>query len=548
MVVALVVLGLATWGAISLLGGGAGDGLAEPGLDDAAAATGGPAPTEEPTIEPAEEPTKDAMQAAGECGLATVWASPEVYDAIRAAADRAADDCHEYAVVSRGSAAAQSALRAGDAPDVWVPSSGAWPALVGPAGPELHVGDAVASSPVLLAGTPEVVSALDGLGLGEDSTVDDLLGVYQELATSGGEVPVALRLGDPRTDAATMALLSGTELMGQELDADGRRLLVMMAQTAVQGDPVAAVRSDPRTIVPATEQQIALADDLGLQGIALAGGSGVVELPFVRVGEPGADGSVAALEQELTSEQSHEDLRALDLRPGADGAATSPEAALALARVWTVVAPQSQILALIDISGSMSDEVADGTTRIDLTRQAVQGALGVLPGQTGIGLWYFSTHLDGEGVDHHELVPLRPLDQELRPDVTHRDALFAESENLDLDLLQGDTGLHDSLWAAYQHMQQVDDPSTVASVLLLTDGVNDDPEGGLSEEEVVQLLTEARESGDGAVTVVLLGMGPDVDEAALERLAAAAGGEARILRDPRELPQVFVDIVAQRAQ
>ena len=49
------------------------------------------------------------------------------------------------------------------------------------------------------------------------------------------------------------------------------------------------------------------------------------------------------------------------------------------------------------------------------------------------------------------------------------------------------------------------------------------------------------------MTVVLIGVGPDVDADALDRLATAAGGESLVLTDPRELPQVFVDVVARRA-
>src|SRR5699024_4984966 len=113
--------------------------------------------------------------------------------------------------------------------------------------------------------------------------------------------------------------------------------------------------------------------------------------------------------------------------------------------------------------------------------------------------------------------------------------------------LTGDTRLTDSSRAAHPHLQAAGDASSISSRLLLTDGINDDSTDGLSDDEVVDLLTEAREAGDRPVTVVLIGMGPDVDEEALDRLASAAGGESFVLRDPRELPQVFVDVVARRA-
>lgn len=498
----------------------------------------------------------------------TVWAAPALLPAVDAAATRAGDDCLEYAVVARGSGAAQSELRAGTAPDVWVPDSLAWPALVAEEGVQLEVGPTLASSPVLLTGVPEAVEGLAGLGIDEGSTWADLLGQYQQLAAAGPDAPVALRVGDPRVDPASMALLASTsaQLGGWTSgEGPGRRLLVTLAQTAVQGDPLSAVRADPRSLVPATEQQIGTAVEQGapLQGLALAGGSGVVRMPFVRLGDPGelAD-AVDALERELTGDQAAQDLAELHLRAGADGPApgvrgvpedlttdqaeADPQETLALARTWTVVAPQSRILALIDVSGSMAADAGDGQTRIDLTRAATQTALSVIPQQTAIGLWWFATSLDGD-TDHVEAVPMRALNQEVRSGVTQQEALLAETEDLTVDSLRGDTGLNDSLWAAYQHMQAEGDASSISSVLLLTDGINDDSTGGLSDDEVVELLTQARESGDRPVTVVLIGMGPDVDEEALARLASAAGGESFVLSDPRELPQVFVDVVARRA-
>lgn len=545
---------------------GAGDGeRATPTGDEAAQTGDDAAETGDAAAGPTQEP---AAEGDPTCGLVTVWVAPVLMPAAEAAATRAGDDCLEYAVVARGSSAAQSELRAGTAPDVWLPDSLAWPTLMEQEGVELEVGPTVASSPVLLTGVPEAVEGLAGLGVDEGSSWADLLARYQELAAAGPDAPVALRVGDPRSDPASMALLGSTsaQLGGwTSEEGPGRRLLVTLAQTAVQGDPLSAVRSDPRSLVPATEQQIGAAVEQGapLQGLHLAGGSGVVRMPLVRLGDPGALGdAVDALEHELTGDEAAQDLVELHLRAGEDGPApavagvpegvetdqpeTDPEEVLALVQTWTVIAPQSRILTLIDISGSMAADAGDGQTRIDLTRAATQTALSVIPQQTAIGLWYFATSLDGD-TDHVEAVPMRALDEEVRSGVSQRDVLLDETQDLGVDSLTGDTGLNDALWAAYQHMQAEGDGQSVSSVLLLTDGINDDPTGGLSDDEVVDLLTQARESDGRPVTVVLIGMGPDVDDEALERLATAAGGESFVLRDPRELPQIFVDVVARRA-
>lgn len=498
-----------------------------------------------------------------DCGSVTVWVSPVLAPAAEAAVGRAGDDCFSYDLVTRESASAQSALRGGDQPDVWLADSTAWPQVLAAGGVDLEVGSTIASSPVLLAGQEDLAAALGELGVDEDTTWAQLMETYQEVGGTRPDADVQLRLGDPRVDPASMAMLGtvGSQLVAAEPGTPASNFMVGLAQSSVQGDPLSVI--DGRTLVPATEQQLAEAGDDELVGIPLRDGIGVVRMPFVRVGEPASAAAVDALETALTSEEAATDLTAASLRPGTDGPAPTvagvpegvaasgedPEAGTieALADRWSVIAPQSRILTLIDISGSMEVPVGDtDTTRIDLTRQAAQTALAVLPDQTAIGLWYFSTELDGDK-DWVERVPLRALNTEVRSGVTQKDVLLAETEKLTLDALETDTGLHDALWAAYEHMAAEASPDSIASIVLLTDGKDDDPAGGLDEDEVIEMLREARAEANQKVTVVLIGMGEEVEAEALERLAEAAGGQSLVLRDPSQLPQVFVDVVAERA-
>lgn len=518
------------------------------------------------TTEPEPTPTEDAVATTdpGDCTPVSVWVAAEVLEAVSQAAERATSDCYTFEVQEREGAAALTALGDGEAPDVWVPGSTAWAHLAGEDGVDLEIGETLASSPVLLFTTPESAEALAQLGVTADSTLADLTGTYRELAAAG-DSPVLLRVGDPRVDPASMTLLAGTREQpgGWADDSDtSREILVRLAQATVPGDPLTAVQSDPRAVVPATEQQAAQAQEEGLtlQGVALAGGESAVQVPFVRLGGGGSADAVQALEQELLSEEGAADLTGLGLRPGTDGpapgvagvpedlevpdTAPSAQAVVQTAETWAAVAPESRILAVVDISGSMQAEI-DGTTRIDLARTALQTAISAIPEQTALGLWYFSTALDGD-VDHAEQVPLRPLGEQVDGQ-TQREDLLAVTDDLGLQTLGGDTGLHDTLWAGYQEMLAQQGPDSIASILLLTDGVDDDSTGGLSEDEVVGLLTQAREASEIPVSVVLLGMGPDVDEAALQRLADAAGGEFVLISDALELPQVFVDVVADRA-
>ncbi|WP_170955340.1 substrate-binding domain-containing protein [Ornithinimicrobium cerasi] len=552
--VLLVAVALGVWALTR--GGGGDDPVADPtGPSDGTAAT--------TDGEDAEASTATAAPA--DCSPVTVWAAPEILPAVQGAAERATDDCFTFTVQERETATALNTLRGGEVPDAWVPGSTAWPQLAAQEGIDLEVGPVIASSPVVLATAPGTVDTLAQLGIGTEATFADVTSTYRELAAAG-DAPVTLRTGDPRVDAATMSLLAGTsqESGGWAEDSpESREVLVRLAQTAVQGDPLSAVQSEPTTFVPATEQQLsqAVQDGADLTAVPLAGDASVVQMPLVRLTGDGSTDAVDALQEQLLSPDASGELTALDLRAGADGAApdvpalpdgltvaaSAPEAGAVTttAETWAAVAPQSRILTVVDISGSMEAEI-DDTTRIDLARDAVQAALEVIPDQTAMGLWYFSTALNG-AADHAEQVPLRELGEDAGDGRSQREVLLEVTDELGLETLTGDTGLHDSLWTGYQYMSEQQTPDTISSVLLLTDGINDDSTGGLTEDEVASLLEQGRQSSDSPVTVVLIGMGPDVDEAALERLAEAAGGESFVLRDALELPQVFVDIVARRA-
>lgn len=139
---------------------------------------------------------------------------------------------------------------------------------------------------------------------------------------------------------------------------------------------------------------------------------------------------------------------------------------------------------------------------------------------------------------------MRPLDQQVDGQ-TQRDLLARTSAGLDEEVTTGDTGLHDTILAAYQHMQEHWQDGYVSSIVLLTDGVNDDTTGGLSETELIRALTDSADP-DRPVRLILIGMGPEVGSAALDRVASAVGGASFVAEDPRDIGAVFVQAFAAR--
>ena len=82
------------------------------------------------------------------------------------------------------------------------------------------------------------------------------------------------------------------------------------------------------------------------------------------------------------------------------------------------------------------------------------------------------------------------------------------------------------------------------TVILLTDGENDDP-GSLSLQELVNTLERERDPAR-PVAVIAIGMGPEADAQALRRIAAATGGRSYVAREPADIGQVFVDAMLSR--
>ena len=213
-----------------------------------------------------------------------------------------------------------------------------------------------------------------------------------------------------------------------------------------------------------------------------------------------------------------------------------PRVVAALVKGYAQNRRKGNLLSLIDVSGSMR-ELVPGTrsTRMDLANRAALAALPLLSDEGSFGQWIFSTNLDG-ATDYRQLVPLGPMGEVLPSGRTRRATLTALVGSL--QPTNGDTGLYDSTWAAVQYMHTQYRADRLNAVVLITDGRNDDPGGGLTLD---QLLARLRGQGKQVVHIVAIGYGPEADQAVLQRIAAAAKGVAIAVRDPRDIQRAFVE-------
>jgi Ca-activated chloride channel family protein len=201
---------------------------------------------------------------------------------------------------------------------------------------------------------------------------------------------------------------------------------------------------------------------------------------------------------------------------------------------WRLLNQRVATLALVDASGSMADPVpGTNSSKLGLAIAAAEASLPLFDNNDRIGLWEFSSKIDGDR-DYRELVPLGPAGGKVGG-VDRRQASVAAYSRM--RPLTG-TGLYDSVLAVYQAAQAAYQRGYVSSVVLLTDGRNDDqPSIGLD-----RLLSELKKrySLQRPVHIITIAYGADADNAVLARLARATEGLSFTAPDPREIGKVFL--------
>jgi Mg-chelatase subunit ChlD len=189
----------------------------------------------------------------------------------------------------------------------------------------------------------------------------------------------------------------------------------------------------------------------------------------------------------------------------------------------------------------MEAPAGDGT-RATLARDAAKSTLTLVPGNFALGLWFFAAELEGDR-DWTEAVPTRALEAEVEGTV-QRELLDEELDTIPDRLSPGGTGLYDTTLDAVRAARSDFDPTAVNSVLVVTDGTNEDSQGVELDELLETLRSEA--DPERPIKVIGVALGPDADLGALEQIADATGGAAYSAVDPTDLQTVLFDALRQR--
>ena len=220
----------------------------------------------------------------------------------------------------------------------------------------------------------------------------------------------------------------------------------------------------------------------------------------------------------------------------------APMVVAAALESWNAARKRSNVLAVYDVSGSMKEEVpgTGGRTKMDIVKIAAGQALGLFAPETNLGTWLFSSNLNGSR-DWVESVPIGPTNARL-PNGKLRRQVLAEAL-VRLQATNGDTGLYDTTLAAFRALKRSYAPDRINIVVLLTDGINDDPTGGITRAELLRRLKA--EQGDNPVQIITIAYGANADAESLRLISKATGGLAYVSRDPKDILRVFTDAISK---
>ncbi|TQS39786.1 substrate-binding domain-containing protein [Cryptosporangium phraense] len=201
---------------------------------------------------------------------------------------------------------------------------------------------------------------------------------------------------------------------------------------------------------------------------------------------------------------------------------------------WSALERTTTFLAVVDTSGSMVEKLGD-KSRMQVVQEAAIKAISLFDDDSHVGLWQFSTNLVGNQ-DWRQVLPLtRAGSKDPKTGKSFREVGIQKVLGLTPG---GNTGLYDTVLAAYKYMQQHWQPRQLNLVVVLTDGRNQD-DNGISRASLLSQLHSLTKP-DRPVQVITLGLGDQVDEKELAQISGATGGQSYKAKDADDLERLWL--------
>ncbi|RAY11875.1 hypothetical protein DPM19_28295 [Actinomadura craniellae] len=469
-------------------------------------------------------------------------------------------------------------------PDVWIPDSSLWTSMVRTSERGKNAVQptrtSLAQSP-LVVGMPQSLAAqLRRAGVIGNPSWDNLLkaagGTAGGAVTKNQMIPpnlVRLYMADPTRNAAGIGTLALTNILLTN-DPNRDAIFTGMVRTvrenitpSVQAQYTSLKRDRqgryPVIITPEQAVHAYNSKKPAEPAVAVYPQEGTLSMDYpytVTTADPAKKEAARLLESALNGEKTRNLVRAQGFRtsdgkaPSTFGAATGvspqrprqlptpqPADVQKIMQSWSRLSLSIRMLTLTDISGSMAEEVGPGVTRLEATQRIAQGGLSLMPNDSELGTWEFSTRLKGNQ-DWIERVPIGPLGERIGS--ATRRQLILSSMAQSRPKPNGDTGLYDSVVAAYKYMKKTYKPEMGNSILLFTDGKNDDDQSLTLKQTLDTLKRELDPTRP--VQVIMIGFGPGVDRNELEQIAKATKGSVHIAQKPEDIQKIFLQALSRR--
>jgi len=214
------------------------------------------------------------------------------------------------------------------------------------------------------------------------------------------------------------------------------------------------------------------------------------------------------------------------------GALSFPEANVVMAthEAFPEVRKRAEVLFLVDVSGSMTEPIATGQTKLDAAKDAITQALDHFTPGDNVGLAGFSSVDDG---------PIFPGQVSAVADAEdERDTFLAA-----LGALQPVefTPLYAAVDTFAKQQGQAWSPDRINAIVLLSDGKNETMTPTIDAPQMLANLEELHHTNP--VLVFTLAYGADADVATLQSISSATGAHYYDATDPTKIGDVLGDLV-----
>jgi Ca-activated chloride channel homolog len=194
------------------------------------------------------------------------------------------------------------------------------------------------------------------------------------------------------------------------------------------------------------------------------------------------------------------------------------------------VRKRAEVLFLIDVSGSMEEPIATGTTKLAAAKDAITQALGHFTPGDNVGLAAFSA-VDVDPITPGLVSPVADIGS------TRDDFLRALGALRPIEF----TPLHAAVDEFARQRAADWDPERINAIVLLSDGKNEYFGPSVTAQQMIANLNELRH--DTPVLIFTLAYGADADVATLQSISSTTGANYYDATDPTKVGDVLGDLV-----